>query len=59
MLKGKTRLTFCRHLTWVGRGVQDDLGGGKGVALLNEALRYIFKIVVYTVQDIDFVFSEF
>ena len=43
----------------MGRGVQDDLGGGKGVALLNEALRYIFKIVVYTVQDIDFVFSEF
>lgn len=45
-----------------------DLGGtwgarrswrARGVALLNEALRYIFKIVVYTVQDIDFVFSEF
>ena len=59
MLKGKTRLKFCRHLTWVGRGVQDDLGGGEGVALLDEALRYIFKITVYTVQGIDFVFNEF
>ena len=52
-------LTFCRHLTWVGRGVQDDLGGGEGVALLDEALRYIFKIMVYTVQGIDFMFNEF
>jgi len=39
--------------------VQDDLGGGEGVALLDEALRYIFKIMVYTVRGIDFMFNEF